>query len=68
MFVGQITWRTGPEAADALRRYADSGPAASDIPPMPDLLIDLLTICFREDPVKRPASMKEVAEAFREIL
>jgi len=65
MFVGRVTWPTGPDAPEALRRYLRRGPERKGISLMPGTLADLLSRCLTSDPHRRPASMDDVVAALR---
>ncbi|GHO79551.1 hypothetical protein KSD_73220 [Ktedonobacter sp. SOSP1-85] len=64
MFTGEVTWRIGAAAREALAEYKGQDPA---IPMMPADLVDLLTRCFQMQPERRPATMLEVATELQAI-
>ncbi len=66
MFTGRVTWVGGQIADSALEIYLRRG-GEQDIPPMPDVLVDLLKACFQQDPSARPRDMLFVAELLQEI-
>jgi len=65
MFAGGIFWRAGQAAADALQSYAEQGDTGGTIPSMPAEVMDLLALCFHQQPDNRPKNMDEVAESLR---
>lgn len=66
LFVGDVTWMAGPAALQALEGYLELGPENTNVPSMPEPMVDLLRRCFDESPAKRPTSMAEViAELLR---
>ncbi|GHO98645.1 hypothetical protein KSF_086930 [Reticulibacter mediterranei] len=64
MFTGEVTWRSGVTAREALARYKGMHPG---IPEMPAELRNLLNRCFELHPEKRPATMLEVAMKLQAI-
>lgn len=64
MFVGEVTWKVGVVAREALASYQGEDPAR---PVMPAAVIDLLKDCFQQEPEARPATMLEVATELGEI-
>jgi WD40 repeat protein/serine/threonine protein kinase len=67
MFKGEVTWRGGQVAGEALEDYLDIGIEDDAIPPMPEALGELLRHCFQRSPDDRPGSMAEVCEALEAI-
>lgn len=67
MFTGEVTWRSGSLAREALATYLEDGAEREDAPPMPQALAELLRTCFFEDPEARPRDMAEVAQALCEV-
>ena len=60
MFLGEIAWFAGPDAAAKLAEHRRRGRAGGGLPDMPDRLAELLAHCLREDPAERPRDMAEV--------
>jgi len=67
MFVGEITWKSGVVAAEALDGYLQTGLEDAAISSMPSGIVDLLRRCFRKDPSARPESMAKIAVTLRTI-
>ncbi len=62
MFLGSISWRKGTLAPSVLQGFRARGLRGPDgIPPMPEVLADLLEQCFQEDPAARPKDMAEIS-------
>ncbi len=61
MFQGEVAWRAGPEAPQALKNYRARGPTDPRLPAMPTDLYGLLRRCFSEEPNERPEGMIEVS-------
>jgi len=66
LFVGEVTWRLGPAAREALRGFVTERQAGMR-QPMPEGVIRLLWQCFAEDPDARPTSMYVVAAKLMEV-
>jgi molecular chaperone DnaK len=54
MFMGEVTWRHGTAAPQALRAYEGKGMAVKGVPEMPRRLIALVGRCFTTAPDSRP--------------
>jgi serine/threonine protein kinase/WD40 repeat protein len=67
MFVGALTWISGPAAIDALVSLNDSGPRQPNVPKIPQELSALLECCFALKQSERPATMKVVADEVVQI-
>jgi serine/threonine protein kinase len=67
MFIGEVTWRDGQAAAEALEGYLETGAADPQLPPMPAGLTEVLRRCLRHDPAMRWASLAEAAEAVQRV-
>ncbi|MEV4998552.1 WD40 repeat domain-containing serine/threonine protein kinase [Streptomyces niveus] len=63
MFTGGISWRAGSVAGAVLAVLLREGASVPDVPPVPPDLAQVLERCLAVDPMARPASMAEVAEA-----
>lgn len=68
MFVGWVTWDSGPKAGAILRRYLRGGPARESVPLMPADLAKLLGRCLHKEPADRPQSMDPVVEELQELM
>jgi WD40 repeat protein len=66
MFAGEVTWRAGPAAAEALTDYLRRRPASTSLPRMPTSLAGLLRQCFREE-AARPANLRALVPVLREV-
>jgi len=66
MFTGEVTWRAGQAAAEALEGYLEMGADDAAIPRMPEGVAALLGKCFALDPQARPRDMKEIADTLRQ--
>jgi serine/threonine protein kinase len=66
MFVGEVTWRSGTAAREALQRCVASQAKRKDIPPLPQQLTNLLERCFQDEPKARP-DMGEIAASLADI-
>jgi len=66
MFTGDVVWRSGTLAFDALQEYLEEGNNES-IPVMPEALVELLEQCFQRDPERRPTDLNELAFQLKEI-
>ncbi|EFH88145.1 protein kinase domain-containing protein [Ktedonobacter racemifer] len=64
MWTGEVTWRSGMLAREALSNY---DPQDAAIPPLPAKLVTLLARCFESQPKERPATMLEVAITLQAI-
>ncbi|MEO5358015.1 MAG: protein kinase [Nitrospirae bacterium YQR-1] len=65
MFTGEVTWPSGTVAGEALNWYMESirdGFSNKNLPEMPNDISELLSRCFKENPVERPESMNEIAQ------
>ncbi|WP_053198011.1 protein kinase domain-containing protein [Streptomyces viridochromogenes] len=60
MFLGEITWFAGPDAAAKLAEHRRRGRAGGGLPDLPDRLAELLAHCLLEDPADRPRDMSEI--------
>lgn len=72
LFIGQVTWRAGSVAGEALQSYLaegapPAGRAAPERPAMPDAVAELLRECFTIDPTGRPTGMDVIAERLGEV-
>ena len=67
MFAGEVFWRSGQAAPEALNSYLEMGAETELIPRMPDDLATLLKQCFRWDPQQRPDDMSALADESRRI-
>lgn len=61
LFAGQVSWRTGSAAGEALDAYLAQGSAVGRAV-MPEAVAELLGECFAVDPARRPVWMRVVAE------
>jgi len=61
MFTGEVTWRAGQAASQALESYREVGAGAEALPHMPETLAGLLEYCFARDPQNRPPHMQDIA-------
>lgn len=66
MFVGEVTWRSGTAAREALQRCRTSQSIRKDIPPLPQALTNLLERCFQDEPKARP-DMGEIVAILADI-
>jgi len=66
MFAGEVTWRSGTAAHEALQRCVASKARREDIPPLPQRLTDLLGQCFQDEPKARP-DMNEIVTILANI-
>ncbi len=60
MFAGEVTWRSGSAAREALQRCVATQAKRKDIPPLPQQLTNLLERCFQDEPTARP-DMDDIA-------
>ncbi len=67
MFAGEVFWRAGQAAPEALESFIEMGTEDKSIPKMPDGLIELLKQCFQYNPDDRPNDMAEVALRLKEV-
>jgi WD40 repeat protein len=67
MFAGDVFWRAGQAASEALQSYLETGVEDESIPKMPDVLAELLKQCFQHNPDHRPKDMQEIAGRLKEI-
>jgi serine/threonine protein kinase len=66
IFTGEVSWRSGVIAKEALAAYLDSGPPDRPFPWMPRGLAEVLERCFDPAPEKRP-TLAEIAIDVRGI-
>jgi tetratricopeptide (TPR) repeat protein len=64
MFVGEVSWRVGVVAREALASYRREDLA---LPEMPAEVIAMLERCFQQEPAARPATMLDVATELQQI-
>ena len=67
MFAGEVFWRAGQAAPEALKSYIETGVEDEAIPKMPEALIGLLKQCFQQNPEDRPKDMQEVTAKLKDI-
>ncbi len=67
MYAGEVTWRHGTAALDALEDYLHTGPATRDLPRMTAGVAAVLRRCFREAPAERWGSLADAAEELRKL-
>lgn len=67
MFVGALTWVSGPAAVDALANLLDNGPKQPNIPSIPKEVADLLERCFAVRQSARPSTLAIVADELSHI-
>ncbi len=60
MFAGEVFWRAGQAALEALESYLESVPEDESIPKMPETLVEVLKQCFQRNPDDRPKDMAEI--------
>jgi hypothetical protein len=66
MFIGEVTWRSGTAAREALRRCVESQSQRKEIPALPQRLEVLLEQCFQNESKARP-DMSEIAAVLAEM-
>jgi len=67
MFAGEVFWRAGQAAPEALDSFLNTGAEDESIPKMPDGLAEFLQQCFGHNPDDRPKDMQEVSAKLIEI-
>lgn len=67
VFKGEVTWKVGMAAPQALEMFLKDGPTDSQRPAMPTRLADVLRKCLQYDPGKRWRTMAEVVQELTEI-
>ena len=67
MLCGGVTWKTGPQAPEALRRLMRNGPRRKRVPPTPPELARVITWCLSAELGDRPDDMLEVVRELRAI-
>jgi WD40 repeat protein/serine/threonine protein kinase len=67
MFAGDVFWRSGEAAPEALASYLEMDPEDDAIPKMPASLVELLRRCFERNPDARPKDMIELVESLKLI-
>jgi WD40 repeat protein/serine/threonine protein kinase len=67
MFAGEVFWRAGQAAPEALESFLEMGAEDEEIPKIPEILIELLRRCFQQNPNDRPEDMAKIIEGFKEI-
>jgi serine/threonine protein kinase len=68
MFKGGRRWDVGVKVAYAREFYIlESEPLQENTPPLPQSVAELLWVCLREDPKRRPRTMLDVANALKVI-
>jgi WD40 repeat protein/Zn ribbon nucleic-acid-binding protein len=67
MFAGEVFWKAGQAAQEALESYLETGVEDEAIPKMPEVLVGLLKQCFQRIPDDRLKDMQEIAGRLREI-
>ncbi len=68
MYAGEVTWRHGTAALDALEDYLRTGTETGDLPRMPVGVAEVLRRCFREDPAEHWGSLADAAEELRKLV
>ncbi|GAB4375931.1 MAG: hypothetical protein Kow00121_22260 [Elainellaceae cyanobacterium] len=66
MFSGGRTWTSGALAMQSLDAYLHNTPN-SQIPRMPEPIVQLLRDCFRNNPEERPPTLAAIANQLRQI-
>lgn len=66
MFAGEVFWRAGQVAPEALESFIEMGAEDDSIPKMPDTLVELLRQCFQQNPDNRPGTV-EIVEGFKKV-
>lgn len=68
MFKGGRRWDIGVKVTHAREFYIlESEPLQENTPPLPQSVAELLWVCLREDPERRPRTMLDVANALKVI-
>jgi len=67
MFSGEVFWRAGQAASEALESYVESGVEEESIPEMPEALAELLIQCFQRKADDRPEGFPQIAEQLQQI-
>ncbi|MBI2438167.1 MAG: protein kinase [Lentisphaerae bacterium] len=70
MFQGEVTWKSGSAAAEALEAYIEESASAnqqSKIPAMPNGVAELLRQCFQQNPADRPHTMRDCTTVLGEV-
>jgi WD40 repeat protein/serine/threonine protein kinase len=67
MFMGELTWMSGPLAAEILEAYRENGTENDGIPQMPATIYDLLRHCFQQNPSDRPQDILHVANIIQNV-
>ena len=72
MLVGDVTWASGPAAAEALEQYLGAGSQAARVPKIPDALADVLRKCLAPKPEDRWVNIAEavagVEQAYNDMM
>ncbi len=67
MFVGSLSWISGPSAVDALESLLETGPIRGEIPKIPPEVAALLERCFATRQSARPTTLALVADELSQI-
>jgi WD40 repeat protein/serine/threonine protein kinase len=67
MFAGEVFWRAGQAALEALKSYLETSSEDEALPPMPDALVELLKQCFQRNSDDRPKDMQEILARLKDI-
>ena len=61
MFAGEVTWKSGILAAEALEALLEHNGEVKDIPAIPESVATLLRRCFQSKPAERPHTLSDCA-------
>ncbi|MCI0462729.1 MAG: protein kinase, partial [Gemmataceae bacterium] len=67
MFLGEVIWRDGQVAAEALKVYLEGGMPQARVPSMPRPVVALLERVFQRQPAARPTDMQDIANILQAI-
>lgn len=67
MFAGEVFWRAGQAASEALESFIETERENESVPQISGTLVELLKRCFQHNPEDRPKDMQEITRKLKEI-